>query len=313
MELVIIFVIIFVIYGAGWIWQTVNDIIRDTNRSNWDNRVYGQVASSRSVRRTLGGQDLSNLRKTFQRFAEQYRGQLHDRQPFESPKVSFVFRTARALLSIYESSDPSPQFYTQLTFTVPSGWPHRLEVFPQRFKDTDVKYLNVDDIRIGDEGFDPRYVVKSDDEAFTKEFLDEKSRRAVEDLRNLLGNDKILISVNSSRLMVRKQTIIGELNELTVFAELASQLYDRIFFFWQKASGIEILDDDPADEKKEAPVCQVCNFPIDAEDCVFCLSETPCRRAVGSCSSYRQSSRRVPSGTEWPDLPICDHPPRESS
>ena len=296
-ELIVIFIIIFVIYGAGWIWQTVNDIIRDINRSNWDNRVYGQVASSRSVRKTLGGHDLTNLRKTYQRFAELYQGQIHDRQPFESPKVSFVFHGARALLSIYESSDPSPQFYTQLTYTIPAGWPHRLEIFPQRFRDSDVKYLNVDDIRIGDGEFDPRYVVKSNDEKFVKEFLDDKARRAVEDLRNLLGNDKILISVNSSRLMVRKQSIIGELNELTVFAELACQLFDRITLFWQKASGIEILDEEPAEDQGD-PVCQVCNFPIKKDNRVFCRRcKTPhhsdCWDFNGQCSTYACGETKI--------------------
>ena len=46
MELVVILVIIFVIYGAGWIWQTVNDIVGDARRAQWDRGVYGQVASS---------------------------------------------------------------------------------------------------------------------------------------------------------------------------------------------------------------------------------------------------------------------------
>src|SRR5262245_1371408 len=105
MELVIIFIIIFIIYGAGWIWQTVNDILRDINRSNWDSRVYGQVTSSRSLKKTLGGADLAELRKTYGRFADARDGQMHDRAPFESPKVSYVFKTSRVLLSIYESSD----------------------------------------------------------------------------------------------------------------------------------------------------------------------------------------------------------------
>ena len=33
MELLVIFVIIFIIYGAGWIWQTVNDLLRDLTRN----------------------------------------------------------------------------------------------------------------------------------------------------------------------------------------------------------------------------------------------------------------------------------------
>jgi hypothetical protein len=36
--------------------------------------------------------------------------------------------------------------------------------------------------------------VKSNDEKFAREFLDGAARQAVEDLRNLLGNDRILVS-----------------------------------------------------------------------------------------------------------------------
>jgi len=299
MELLVIFVIIFVIYGAGWIWQTINDIIRDVNRSNWDNRVYGQVASARAVRRSLGGQDLEKLRRTFQRFAELYNGQMHERQLFESPKVAFTHNASRALLSIYESSDPVPQFYTQLTFTIPSGWSHRLEIFPQRFVDDDVRYLNVDDIQVGDADFDPRYVVKSDDAPFAREFLDARTRQAVEDLRNLKGNDKILVSVNASRLMVRKNSILGELDDLTAFGELSSQVYDRLLVFFQKASGIEILDEQPEPAAAE-PVCQVCGAGIAKEGRVYCRRcKTPhhkdCWEFNQQCSTYACGEKRCTS------------------
>ena len=299
MELLVIFVIIFVIYGAGWIWQTINDIVRDVNRSNWDNRVYGQVASARSVRRSLGGQDLEKLRRTFQKFAELYDGQLHERQLIESPKVAFVHHASRALLSIYQSSDPVPQFYTQLTFTIPPGWSHRLEIFPQRFMDDDVKYLNVDDIRVGDSEFDPRYVVKSDDEPFAREFLDAPTRQAVEDLRNLKGNDKILVSVNASRLMVRKNSILGELDDLTAFGELSGQVYDRLILFFQKASGIEILDDKPEPTAGD-PVCQVCGAAILKEGRVYCRRcKTPhhkdCWEFNQQCSTYACGEKRCTS------------------
>lgn len=296
MELFIIFVIIFIIYGAGWIWQTVNDIVRDINRDNWDSRVYGQVASARAVKKTLGGLDLGKLRQTYQRFSELYAGQLHDRQLFESPKVSFVRGISRALLSIYESSDPTPQFYTQLTFTMPGGWPHRMEIFPQRFQDMDVKYLNVEDIQIGDAQFDPRYVVKANDDRFAREFLDARTRQAVDELRSLGGNDKILISINSSRLMVRKQSILSELEELSVFAELSCRVLDRILQFWQKASGIEILDE-PAAPSATDPVCQVCGAAIPKEVRVYCRRcRTPhhkdCWEFNGQCSTYACGENR---------------------
>ena len=294
-ELVVIFVIIFVIYGAGWIWQTVHDVLRDISRSNWDNRVYGQVASGRAVRRNLGGHDLGRLRETFQQLAELYDGQLHDRQLFESPKVSFAYHGARALLSIYEANENETRFYTQLTVTVPEGWAHRLEIFPQRFAEGDVRYLNVDDIKIGDAAFDARYVVKSDDPVFARDALDARTRQAVDDLRNLLGNDRVLVSVNASRLMVRKQEILGSFDDLVVFCELACRLFDRLLERAQREAGIEIVDDpvvDPVD-----PVCQVCGAKIPQEVRLYCRRcRTPhhkdCWEFNGQCSTYACGEKR---------------------
>jgi hypothetical protein len=292
MELVVILVIIFVIYGAGWIWQTVNDIVGDARRTQWDRGVYGQVASSRAVRRSLGGSDLGQLRQTFQRFAELYEGQTHDRQLFESPKVSFTWHGCRALLSIYEANESEARFYTQVTFTVPEGWNRRLEIFPQRFQDGDVRYLNVDDIRIGDAQFDPRWIVKSDDQDFARQFLDPRTRQAVEDLRNLVGNDRLLVSLNGSRLMIRKQEILAKFDDLVVFSELASHICDRVLQIWQKQSGIEILDEPPAKgEEPGDPTCQVCGAKIPGDVRVYCRRcRTPhhkeCWEFNGQCSTY---------------------------
>src|SRR5688500_18664108 len=238
MELLVIFVIIFIIYGAGWIWQTVNDILRDANRVQWD---AASGNASRPARVLLGGHDLAELGRAYQRFAEVRNGELHNRQLFQSPKVSFSHHGARALLSVYEPGDSSGVLHTQLTYTVPEGWPYRLEVFPQRRAD-DGGSAGPSDIRLGDPEFDPRYTVKSNDERFAREFLDGAARQALEDLRNLLGNDRLLVSMNSSRLMVRKESVIASPDDLAVFADLAGRLHDRIEVFWQRASGIEILE-----------------------------------------------------------------------
>jgi hypothetical protein len=291
-ELLVIFVIIFIIYGSGWIWQTVNDILRDSNRVQWD---APSGASSRGSKVLLGGHDLAELGRAYQRFAESRGGELHNRQLFQSPKVSFVHHGSRALLSIYEAGDSTGLLHTQLTYTVPEGWPYRLEVFPQRRPEDGGSSPN--DIRIGDEDFDPRYVVKSNDEKFAREFLDGAARQALEDLRHLLGNDRILVSMNSSRLMVRKESVIAGADDLAVFADLAGRLHDRIDLFWQRASGIEILDDPAAPADTAQPVCQICGSEIPPEVRVNCRRcGTPhhkdCWEFNGQCSTYACGEKR---------------------
>jgi len=292
MELLVIFVIIFIIYGAGWIWQTVNDILRDANRVQWDSPAG---TAPRAAKVLLGGHDLSDLNHAYQRFAESRAGELHNRQLFQSPKVSFVHHGSRALLSIYEPGDSTGLLHTQLTYTVPEGWPYRLEVFPQRRPDDGVS--NANDIRIGDDEFDRRFVVKANDAKFAREFLDGAARQAVEDLRNLLGNDRILVSLNSSRLMVRKESVIAEAGDLNVFADLACRLQDRIELFWQRASGIEILDEPAAGPDASAPTCQICGSEIAPDVRVTCRRcNTPhhkdCWEFNGQCSTYACGEKR---------------------
>lgn len=292
MELLVIFVIIFIIYGAGWIWQTVNDILRDANRVQWDGP---SGAAPRPARVLLGGHDLTELNTAYQRFAEARRGELHNRQLFQSPKVSFTHHGARALLSIYEPGDSTGLLHTQLTYTVPEGWPYRLEVFPQRRPDEGVSTAN--DIRIGDDEFDRRYVVKANDAKFAREYLDGAARQSLEDLRNLLGNDRILVSLNSSRLMVRKEAVLSNPDDLAVFADLACRLQDRIELFWQRASGIEILDESASDAGAATPTCQICGSEISPEVRVNCRRcSTPhhkdCWEFNGQCSTYACGEKR---------------------
>ena len=293
MELLVIFVIIFIIYGAGWIWQTVNDILRDANRVQWDS---GEAGGTQRVKQVLlGGHDLADLNRAYQRFAETRNGEIHNRQLFQSPKVSFVHHGARSLLSVYESGDSTGTLHTQLTYTVPEGWPYRLEVFPQRRPGESVS--SPSDIRIGDDEFDARYVVKSNDEKFAREFLDGAARQALEDLRNLLGNDRILVSLNSSRLMVRKESVISTSDDLSVFSDLAGRLHDRIELLWERASGIEILD---GASEGEAPKCQICGSDIAEEARVNCRRcGTPhhkdCWEFNGQCSTYACGEKRFAS------------------
>jgi len=289
-ELLVVFVIIFIIYGAGWIWQTVNDILRDSSRGSW-----AAGPGSRAARVLLGGHDLSDLARAWTRFAEERRGEMHARQLFQSPKVSFVHQGARALLSVYETGDNSGPLHTQLTYTVPEGWPYRLEVYPQRRPDDGGSSPN--DIRIGEADFDARYIVKSNDEKFAREYLDGAARQAVEDLRNLLGNDRILVSMNPSRLMIRKESVIDSPETLDQLANLAGRLHDRIAVFWQRASGIEILDEPAVPEPGAEVVCQICGSKIAPDAKVVCRRcGTPhhedCWEFNGRCSTYACGEKR---------------------
>jgi len=284
-ELLVVFVIIFLIYGAGWIWQTINDILRDSSRGTW-----AASPGDRPARILLGGHDLSDLARSWQRFAQDRQGEMHTRQLFQSPRVSFIHQGARALLSVHEPGENGGPLQTQLTYTVPEGWPYRLEIVPQRRPD-DGSSSSANDVRVGDDAFDARYVVKANDEKFAREYLDGPSRQAVEDLRKLLGNDRVLVSMNPSRLMIRKESVIDAPETLEALASLAGRLHDRLATCWQRVNGIEILDEPEAPAEGGDVVCQICGSKIAPEAKVVCRRcSTPhhedCWEFNGRCSTY---------------------------
>jgi hypothetical protein len=296
MQLLVIFVIIFVIYGAGWIWQTVNDLIRDSQRNRWDPELHPEARGGRAL---LAGHDLADLCRSWQSFAEERGGELHARQLFQSPKVSFIHHGARALLSIYKSGDDALAPQTQLTYTVPEGWPYRLEVRPQVRTD-DGEDSGLLDIRLEDPEFDPRYVVTAFDPKFAREFLDGAARQTVEELRRLTGNDHVLLSLNSSRLMIRKEGVIAQAEDLDALADLAGRLHDRIDLFWQRSSGIEILEETAPTGPAADAICQICGSKIEADVRVVCRRcSTPhhkdCWEFNGRCSTYACGEKRFAS------------------
>ncbi len=283
MELVIVFVLVFIIYGAGWIWQTVSDLFREAPRS-------AAAGTPVAGRRAWDGVAIPDLRKAWARFAEQRDGQALDRVPFEPPRVAWVHRNSRAVLSVQEAGDSAERAYTQVTYTMPAGWTTRLEVFPQKLGPEAPGLLAFEDLEVGDPEFDPRFVVKSSDPDFARKFFDAPTRRAVEDLRSLRRNDHVLVSLNSSRLMVRKLGVLAAPADLDVFAGLADALLDRVLVFWQKASGIEIVDE-PAGADAGEVHCQVCGHPIPGDNRVVCRKcRTPhhedCWTFNEGCSTY---------------------------
>lgn len=287
MEFVIVFLIVFIIYGAGWIWQTVSDLMREPGRPP------GAAPVLPAARRW--GVDLSDLRRTFARVAEERSGRVLSPAPFELPRVGWVFRASQAVLSAVEAGDEGRRLATQITYSMPPGWRIRIEAFPQRLGADNPGLVALEDLEVGDPEFDPRFVVKSSDAEFPRQFFDRTTRRVVEDLRALGGTDQVLVSANSSRLMVRKPGVLPGSAELQLFTELTGQIFDRLMVFWQKQSGIELMDEpeDPAAEIR----CQICGTPIPGENRVNCRKcRTPhhedCWTFNEGCATYACGEKR---------------------
>ncbi|MBI4566108.1 MAG: hypothetical protein HY716_15590 [Planctomycetes bacterium] len=262
MELFFVFVLLFVIYGAGWIWQTVGDILHDTTRGADREEGAGRSGGGRSFRRSLAGGDYSTLWRAFSRLASEREGQVLDRGPFQGPRVSYLHHVVRAVLSLHEAGEESPGVFTQISYAAPYPGAPPVEIFPRRTPDPD-------EPETGDSEFDARLAVASANAPFVREFLDPPTRAAIVDLRKLLANDHVHVSLSPARLMIRKKGILASHHELSLFARLSDQICDRVATLWQRANGIEIVEDAPA-RSDEIPTCRVCGHRVPPEGRVYC-------------------------------------------
>jgi hypothetical protein len=79
---------------------------------------------------------------------------------------------------------------------------------------------------------------------------------------------------------------------------MAGRLHDRIDVFWQRASGIEILDEPFPPAATAEAVCPICSTKIAPEALVVCRRcETPhhqdCWEFNGRCSTYACGEKRA--------------------
>lgn len=251
--------------------------------------VYNQPVPQARIRKGIGPERFQVLRSSFQRFADRVGGQLVTGKFTGSPRVIFHHHGARAMLSLHDTeladanlqAEPA-RFSTRLTFKVPRSWPLRLEIFPQDGT-VDARFLKIYDLVIGEPEFDARFVIKANDGELAKEFLDGATRETVNALYGLPPFLSIVLSLNRERLIVSKPSLIHDVSVLADFAAAASRLYERIEFFVDRLSGVEVMVSAPK-PGDEAPVCTVCGSDVGAQGRVFCRRcATPLHK---DCWSY---------------------------
>lgn len=262
----VVAVVVFLVYVVSAAVQSARNSATDEDVRQ-RHRVYNQQANRQNFVRQRGRQGFQTVRASFRALAVMRGGEFHDYGFLGMPKVTFEHRAGRALLTIYEGGGERAEFYTQLTIMMPGGWENRLEVYRQLFSDEEIALKGIEDIQIGDEEFDPKYIIKSDDAAIAKEFFTAGVKDAVDEIRYMGDRDYVLISVNRERMMIRKAPLLETTDQLRAFVNAACVLYDQIELLSQKALGIELEDSVP----DEAPTCQVCGSPVDEDrNRVFC-------------------------------------------
>lgn len=257
MELGCIVFVLFVFVAFG---MAVNKAIASAEAHLRDQyRVYRQEVRRGDFVQQEGQGGLIAVREAYRRIAARLGGEFHDYAFQGMPKVTFRYKHARAMLTIYQAGTEPKTLFTQLTLLVPEGFDHRLEVYRQLFSDDEIRQKGIEDVLIGDAGFDPRYIIKTDSETYARSVLDARRREIVEGLRAMGAKDYLLISINPERMLVRKTPILASPEDLRFFVEMCCEFYDAVEALELAESGIELMD-----HKIDAPpVCQVCGCDIE--------------------------------------------------
>ena len=250
--------------------------------------------------RRIGDLDLEDLKRSYEQFADSREGRRLDRAPYEGPRVAYLHRSSRAVLSLHvvPRDDGQEDRFTQIAYAVPSGWRHRIEIGPSAVDELwDSPVPGLVRVSSGDMEFDRRTRVLASDEALIRSVLDAPTRRAMDDLRELLANNHVHLSASPSRIFVRKRGVVRDLPDMALFARLCDSIYDRLQAAWEREIGIEILEEGPS-PAEEAPKCQVCSHPITPEARVRCRRcRTPhhpdCWEFNGGCATFACGEKQV--------------------
>ncbi|MHC4606118.1 MAG: RING finger protein, partial [Planctomycetota bacterium] len=128
------------------------------------------------------------------------------------------------------------------------------------------------------------YTVKADTPLLARSFLEADARAAIDELNRMGEEEGVLVSMNSSRLLVRKLSLLSDVETLRRFTDLACLLFDRLFELWQGESGIRFLEDAPPEPGPA--VCQVCGGLLNTGTVVYCRRcRTPHHR---DCWDYNE-------------------------
>jgi hypothetical protein len=204
--------------------------------------------------------------------------------PRAVPRVLFRYRAARCILTVYEGGRRPKQLYTQVTYTMPRGWNRRVELFPQRLSDAQVRLIGVQDIPIGDPGFDERYLIRASSYGTARDFFTPAVRTAIDRIRALGSGPLVEVSIDRERMTVRKAPALVEGSRLIELVDACSVLYDRIEELATATPGVAVLQ---VGEGEEPPACPVCGSLIEGE-----LAGVSCRRCRtphhGECWEYNR-------------------------
>ena len=170
----------------------------------------------------------------------------------------------------------------------------RLRLFADRLPAREKKFMALEDIAVGDVGFDRAYVINSHDETRVRQLLTQEVRDAIKNL----GLD-IMLNIVGNRIQLDYWIPDAELNIKPERAKRVIRQFIKIYFALNripyKGSALELTADELAMNLVETAnsICMVCGQSIEESklaivQCQTCDSRHhhDCWEYFGGCSTY---------------------------
>ncbi len=199
-------------------------------------------------------------RKMLQMVAVQLGGTVIPGSFFKQPNLAFEHLGHPASLEFYSTGGKNPTYYTHLIFNFSSNPPFELHIYPERLFSKLGKLLGGQDIQIGDEIFDARFMIKGSSPERVKSMLATPGvREALFELRSLKMNDHIDLATKRYALRIQKLSWLDAPDLLLKFASSGKLVFEA----YLEVTGQAVFEERAAPSTAEPERCAVCGDVIE--------------------------------------------------
>lgn len=209
-------------------------------------------------------------RQLLERLARQNGGRVLPGSWMRQPRMEFEVCGQPAVWRYFSTGSKNEVRYTQVEVSLPPGELPELHVYPESVLRRLSKVFGAQDVELGDEFFDSRFLIKSKPEQAAHSALGEPVRLALLEAYNLRGSKHVDLTVSRRKrlLRIRKLGWLDDYDLAERFLQLARQVACGVL----PACGVAVADDGKVSgrERPRQSLCPVCGLPVEEAYCTYC-------------------------------------------
>lgn len=217
----------------------------------------------------LQKKQLQKRRRLLQRLARMHGGRVVPGSWLRQPSMELEICGRAARWRYFSTGSKNEIRYTQLEVSLPAGEVPELHVYPETTLGRLSKVFGAQDVELGDEFFDSRFLIKADPEQVARQVLQEPVRLALMELYHLKGSKHADLSVSRRRrlLRVRKLGWLDDYDLAERFLQLAQQVVRGVL----PACGVPVSESASPEQKSPGRhLCPVCGLAVPEDNFTRC-------------------------------------------